>query len=106
MKMKEAMWAVDPMGGARYRDSTVRDQMVLFEAEPDFTVCCQAMRSHFGGTPFSIEQAEEFTSSRRHTSAAPEAEDAGGGREGRTLSVKRPQALEGTYIAGTVIRFV
>ncbi len=108
-KMKEAMWAVDPTGGERFRDSTIRDQMVLFEPEPDFTVLRQAMRSHFGGTPFSIEQAEEFTllatpylpsrHLKRKTLAVAE-------KDGQ-LTVKRPAgARNGTYIPGTVMRFV
>jgi three-Cys-motif partner protein len=108
-KMKEAMWAVDPTGGLRYRDSTIRDQMVLFEPEPDFTVLREALRAHFGATPFSIEQAEQFTllstpflpnrHLKRKTLAIAE--------KGGELDVKRSAgARNGTYVPGTVLRFV
>jgi three-Cys-motif partner protein len=108
-KMKEAMWAVDPAGGTRFRDSTVRDQLVLFEVEPDFTILRDALRSHFGASPFSIEQAEEFTllstpflpnrHLKRKTLAVAE--------KVREMDVKRPtDARAGTYVAGTVLRFV
>lgn len=108
-RMKEAMWAVDPTGGLRYRDSTIRDQMVLFEPEPDFSVLRNALRSHFGVTPFTVEQAEQFTllstpflpsrHLKRKTLAVAE-------KDG-TLSVNRPAgARNGTYVAGTVLRFV
>jgi three-Cys-motif partner protein len=107
-KMKEAMWAVDPVGGATFRDSTQRDQMVLFELEPDFGQLLAMLRERFGTAPFSIEQAEEHTllhtpflphsHLRRRTLSPAE-------REG-TLTVIRPKrAKAGSFLPGTVIRF-
>lgn len=107
-KMKEAMWSVDPIGGTRFRDSTNAAQMVLFEAEPDFSVLRESLRTHFDVRPFTIEQAEEFTLlstpylPRRHlkrkTLAVAERDGA--------LEVTRPVAAKGgSFIPGTVLRF-
>jgi three-Cys-motif partner protein len=108
-KMKEAMWAVDPTGGLRYRDSTIRDQMVLFEPAPDFNVLRDVLRSHFGATPFSVEQAEEFTLlstpflPKRHLKRRTLAIEERAGR----LDVRRPAgARAGSYVPGSVLRFV
>jgi len=108
-KMKEAMWAVDPAGGLRYRDSTSRNQTVLFEPEPDFTVLREALRAQFAATPFSIEQAEEFTLlstpflPKRHLKRKTLAVAEAAGQ----LDVTRPAgAKAGSYVPGTVLRFV
>jgi three-Cys-motif partner protein len=108
-KMKEAMWAVDPVGGSTFRDSTQRDQLVLFELAPDFGQLRDMLREHFGSSPFSIEQAEDYTlfstpflphsHLRRKTLAV--AEKAG------SLAVTRAKgAKAGSFTAGTVMRFV
>ena len=107
-KMKEAMWAVDPAGGLRYRDSTSRNQTVLFEPEPDFTVLREALRAQFGATPFSIDQAEEFTllwtpflpkrHLKRKTLAVAEA-------AGQLVATRPKGAKAGSYVPGTVLRF-
>jgi three-Cys-motif partner protein len=107
LKMKEAMWAVDPTGGVRYRDSTIRDQLVIFEEEPDFTALRDMLQAHFGATPFSIDQAEEYTllstpflptHLRRRTLGVAE--------EAELLDVTRPAgAKKGTFISGTTMRF-
>ena len=106
-KMKEAMWAVDPVGGARFRDSTTAGQLVLFEQEPDFSVLRDILATHFGATPFTIEQAEEYTllltpflptHLRRRTLAVAE-------KDG-LLDVTRPAGSKaGSFVPGTVLRF-
>jgi three-Cys-motif partner protein len=60
-KMKDAMWKVDPVSGASFRDSTNADHPVLFEEKPDFSALEQMLRQHFAGEWFTIEQAERFT---------------------------------------------
>jgi hypothetical protein len=60
-KMKEAMWATDPVTGGRYTDSTESDQLILFEPTVDTGPLLRALRAHFGTRTFSIEEAEEFT---------------------------------------------
>jgi hypothetical protein len=60
-KMKEAMWKVDPVGGAAFADSTQTGQLVLFEEKPDLASLARDLRAHFGTREFTIEQAELFT---------------------------------------------
>ena len=61
--MKESMWALDPVEGQRFRDSTDPDALVLFQpdAEVDTEPLLNALRRHFGLKPFSIDDAEDFT---------------------------------------------
>lgn len=61
-RMKEIMWAVDRVGGRRFKDATRAGQQVLFEPdEPDVTVLERALREHFGTRIFTIDEAEDFT---------------------------------------------
>jgi three-Cys-motif partner protein len=60
-KMKDAMWKVDPVAGASFRDSTLADHPVLFEESPTFGELEQMLRDHFGTDWFTIEDAERFT---------------------------------------------
>lgn len=60
-KMKYAMWQVDPVGGIRFRDSTVAGQLTLFEERPDLTPLQKALAAHFGSKRFTIEEAAQFT---------------------------------------------
>ncbi len=48
LKMKEAMWKVDPNGEFRFSDATNPGQMVLFEADPTAALADQ-LRSYFRG---------------------------------------------------------
>ena len=61
LKMKEAMWRIDPVEGQRFIDSTEAAQQTLFQPEPDFAGLRRAMEVHFGNAPFSIEDGEDFT---------------------------------------------
>lgn len=48
LKMKEAMWKVDPYGEFRFSDATNPDQMVLFESDPT-EVLASTIRNRFRG---------------------------------------------------------
>lgn len=48
LKMKEAMWKVDPDGEFRFSDATNPDQMVLFDADPTDALADE-IRSRFRG---------------------------------------------------------
>lgn len=61
LKMKEAMWDIDPVGGQRYKDTTSSGMQPLFEEEVDTDPLRDAMIEHFGEEPFTIEEACEFT---------------------------------------------
>jgi len=60
-RMKSAMWKADPVSGSGFQDSTDSDQPVLFQLEVDTAPLLDALRRHFGGRPFTIEDAERFT---------------------------------------------
>ena len=50
VKMKEAMWAVDPTGGFRFSDSTIAEQEVLFDDEDIWLpVASRQILQHFKG---------------------------------------------------------
>ncbi|HZR92278.1 MAG TPA: three-Cys-motif partner protein TcmP [Gaiellaceae bacterium] len=106
-RMKDAMWKVDPTSGERFRDSTLADHPVLFEREPDLTRLQEMLREKFGGSWFTIQQAEEFTlletgfrdnGHLKPTLRAAEANDA--------LEVQRPTGKRArTFTTGTRMRF-
>lgn len=60
-KMKDAMWRVDPSGGRRFRDTTLVEHPVLFDAAPPFAELAALLKRRFGNSWFTIEQAEEYT---------------------------------------------
>jgi hypothetical protein len=60
-KIKEAMWSLDPVAGQNFSDSTISDQLVLFEPTVDTRPLRAALRAHFGTRVFTIDEAEEFT---------------------------------------------
>lgn len=57
VKMKEAMWAVDPIAGTTYSDSTSPGQSVLFSDAADFGAIEGRLRALFQSW-FSFAQAE------------------------------------------------
>lgn len=59
-KMKDAMWKVDPVAGASFRDSTLADHPVLFQESTAFDELERMLREHFGDGWFAIKDAERF----------------------------------------------
>ena len=59
--MKDAMWAVDPIEGRRFRDSTDQDQMVIFGDEVDTKALLDGLHDRFDGQVFTIEEATSYT---------------------------------------------
>jgi hypothetical protein len=105
--MKDAMWAVDPIEGKRFRDSTNLDQMVIFGDEVDTLPLRHALRARFGLGEFSIEQATSYTIrdtayKRGHlkTKTLKPAEKEG------VVEVVTARAKAFTYPDGTRMRFV
>lgn len=49
LKMKEAMWKVDPDGDFRFSDATNPNQLVLFEADPT-ALLLEELRREFAGS--------------------------------------------------------
>lgn len=108
LKMKEAMWKVDPAGGQRYRDTTQTDQTVLFTDEVDTRMLLRALRQRFDTRIFTIENAERFTlletpyvptSHLRQRTLAPE-------EKAERLEVLTARSRARTYPAGARMRFL
>ena len=57
--MKDAMWAVDPVGGLRFSDR-LAGQAVLFGDEPDFAILTNAIRINFLGHKVDVAEVERF----------------------------------------------
>jgi hypothetical protein len=109
-RMKEAMWAVDPVGGSRFAYSDDSGQLTMFDTGPEFLELERALRNRFGTREFTIEQAQRLTAvstpfaSRLHlkTKTLAVAERAG------RLAAMQPgnsKRRPGTYPDGTVLRF-
>ena len=105
-KMKEAMWRADPLGGERYQDTT--DDLVLFEPEPDTSHLLNALKAHFGGQPFSIEDAERFTllSTAYLPNAHLKTRTLAPAERANRLEALSPRKRKVTYPAGTRLRFL
>jgi three-Cys-motif partner protein len=108
-KMKQVMWAVDPIAGQKFKDSTRRNAAVLFEPEPDLEPLRKALRKRFGKDPFSIEDAERFTLVEtpylpKHVKK-PILKPLESADELEIVKAKVGRR-RGTYPGGTVVRFV
>ena len=84
IKMKEAMWRVDPEGAFRFSDATNPNQLVLFEQDTT-PMLVPDLRKHFRGKGAVTGQAiREFVENRTaylktHMTAALRQEEAKGG---------------------------
>ena len=103
--MKNAMWALDPIAGARFT-GFAGDQRVLFYPEPDFSPLRSAILGAFAGRTVRIEMVEDFVvehtdykASHYKRQVLKPAEDAG------LISCLSERRMRGTYPAGTVLRF-
>lgn len=105
--MKDAMWAVDPLEGRRFRDSTDQDQMVIFAETVDTSRLLKGLQNRFDGREFTIEEATSYTirdsafkKGHLKKMTLKPAEAAG------HLEVLSARAQRGTYPGGTRMRFV
>ena len=109
-RMKTAMWKLDPIAGQRFKDSTVPQDSVLFEAEPDLTPLLRALEAKFGDRVFAIEEAEDFTLFKTpflHDSHLKRKTFAPAERSGTLVAVEPPAGRrKSSYKEGTRLRFV
>lgn len=107
-RMKDAMWKLDPAGGATFRDSSTVDHPVLFATKPDLTHLEQVLRRHFARDPFSIESAGQFTLTetafRDNGHLKPSLKVAEVDKRIEVIAAK-PERRAGTFPQGTVLRF-
>lgn len=59
-KMKEAMWKVDPGGGAHFSDTTNLDQYVLLQPEPDRRLLRKQLLERFSSRRVRVMDVEQF----------------------------------------------
>lgn len=105
--VKDAMWAVDPVEGSCYRDTTDADQLVIFSSDVDTGPLLAGLRAYFGTREFTIEEANSYTicesafkSSHLKKKTLAPAERA------ELLEVLTPRSRACTYPDGTRMRFV
>lgn len=60
LKMKEAMWGVDPDGTFRFSDATVPDQKIMFEADPAGPLLRQMREKFLGAGTISGSDIRQF----------------------------------------------
>ncbi len=110
IKMKEAMWRVDPTGTFQFSDATANpNQPTLFSLEPDFAGLGQSLMDVFLNQGevdikdiegFVIEETPFLTSHIRRRVLKPFEQ------EGRIEVVSSPRRKPLSYPPGTVIRFL
>jgi hypothetical protein len=110
VKMKEAMWAVDPWGGFTFSDATRSDQPVLLQPEPNVQILRRQIVARFGGQVVPIEAIERFVCDetaflpshfRRRVLAVLEAEQP----PGLEVASTKPGRRKGQFPLGTMVRF-
>jgi len=83
LKMKEAMWKVDPNGDFRFSDATNPAQLVLFEADPTKLLAAQVRKEFRGRGTITGLDVRVFVENRtaylkKHMTAALKHEEGGG----------------------------
>jgi three-Cys-motif partner protein len=103
--MKDAMWALDPIGGARFTGFAGGQQM-LFGAEVDVEPLKRALLDRFAGEAVSVETIErfvieetDFKTTQYKKLVLKELESEG------VVVCETPRKRRLTYPTGTVIRF-
>ena len=103
--MKDAMWAVDPISGARFA-GFAGDQQMLFAPEPELGPLRRALIAAFTGKTASIEALERFVieqtdyKTSHYKRVLRELEE-----QNRIVCVTE-RKRQRTYPAGTVLRFL
>lgn len=103
--MKDAMWALDPIGGARFTGFAGGQQM-LFGTEVDVGPLKRALLDRFAGEAVSVEMIErfvieetDFKTTQYKKSVLKELESDG------VVVCESPRKRRLTYPPGTIIRF-
>jgi three-Cys-motif partner protein len=102
LKMKEAMWRVDPNGEFRFSDATNPNQLVLFEADTT-SILVEQLRQEFTGkgvvTGAQIRKFVENETAylKRHMTAALRQEEAAGRIKGEATKLGGEPRRKNTY---------
>jgi len=111
LKMKEAMWKVDPDGDFRFSDATNPNQLVLFEADPTSDLAAQ-IRSRFSEQgEVTAKQVRTYVEDRtaylkKHMTAALTREEKEGRLLVEELKVDGRRRRAGTFPDNARLRWV
>lgn len=111
LKMKEAMWKVDPDGEFRFSDATNPSQLVLFEADPT-SLLLEQLRTEFAGKgTVTGGQVRTFVENKTaylktHMTAALRLEEKAGRIKGEATKVGGQRRKRNTYPDDARISFL
>jgi three-Cys-motif partner protein len=108
LKMKAAMWKVDPDGEFRFSDATNPSQLVLFEADPTAPLLEELRRQFAGKGIVTGRQIRKFVENKTaylksHMTAALRLEEKAGRLKGEATKVDGQRRNRNTYPDGARI---
>lgn len=104
--MKDAMWALDPVGGVRFA-GFAGDQAMLFEPEPDFGPLQDAILEQFSGHEVTVDDVERFVIEHTDYKTTHYKKNVLKELEGEGLiECTFERRRRGTYPQGTILRFL
>lgn len=111
LKMKEAMWKVDPDGEFRFSDATNPNQLVLFEADPTALLLEELRREFAGKGIVTGGQIRKFVENKTaylksHMTAALRLEEQAGRIKGEATKVGGQPRKRNTYPDDARISFL
>lgn len=111
LKMKEAMWKVDPHGEFRFSDATNPSQLVLFEADPTSLLLEQLRKEFAGKGVVTGGQVRKFVENKTaylktHMTAALRLEERAGRIKGEATKVGGQRRKRNTYPDDARISFL
>lgn len=102
LKMKEAMWRVDPDGAFRFSDATDPNQTVMFEVDTTPMLIAELRRQFRGKGTITGAAVRVFVENgtaflKKHMTAALRAEEASGALRVEPLKVGGGKRMKGTF---------
>lgn len=102
--MKDAMWTLDPIGGACFSGFAGSQQM-LFESEPNVAPLRAAILERFAGEAVSVEKIERFVIEETDYKTTQYKRVLKAFEVGGVLTCESPRKRRLTYPPGTMVRF-
>jgi len=110
VRMKEAMWKVDPAGEFRFSDATDPTQLVLFGVDPVSGLAEQLRRKFGGRSNVDAKEVREYVENetaylKKHMTAALRQEEKAGLVRVRETKANGKKRKPGTYPDGVLLTF-
>ena len=111
LKMKEAMWHVDPDGDFSFSDATDRNQLVLFEADTTSLLANQLQNQFMGKGVVTCLEVRRFVEDmtpflKKHMTAALRQQENCGKIAVDIVKMDGKKRITGTYPDGAKLRFL